>query len=40
MPKIDKLIVTNVTALRDKYGAAGVRAIRRAVARLRPTTIC
>ena len=34
MPKIDKLIVTNVTALRGKYGTAGVRAIRRAVAGL------
>src|SRR5437867_6592429 len=34
MPKTDKLIVTNVAALRGKYGAAGVRAIRRAVTRL------
>jgi hypothetical protein len=34
MPKTDKLIVTNVAALRGKYGAGGVAAIRRAVARL------
>jgi hypothetical protein len=31
MPKVDKLIVTNVTALRGKYGADGLTAIRRAV---------
>jgi hypothetical protein len=31
MPKIDKLIVTNFAALRAKYGAAGLAAVRRAV---------
>jgi hypothetical protein len=31
MPTVDKLIVTNVTALRAKYGSAGVTAIRGAV---------
>jgi len=31
MPKVDKLIVTNFAALREKYGSHGVAAIRRAV---------
>src|SRR6266542_4928299 len=31
MAKIDKLIVTNVQALRDKYGSRGLAAIRAAI---------
>ncbi len=33
-PKVDKVIVTNVKALRAKYGAGGVATIRQAVRRL------